>query len=212
MMSLLCRIHSTIVGPALFCVLSMLLSSCSSSSNSPTAQLAGDDVSTKSVEQVLIESVGDNAGGLSALVRIDGETRRAVAGTRDARGNPLTQESVFHVGSVSKTFVATMLMQLVEEQQVELDSPLSDYLPEATVGSDATVRELLSHRAGVANYTDVPAFFNDVLTDRSREFEPAELLDYVRETTRNTSGDFAYSNTHYILHRTIGWGQPSRLT
>lgn len=73
------RINTTTLALALFCVLSLLLSSCSSSNNEPKVQLAVDEISTEVVEQSLIESLGDNPGGLSALVRIDGETRRAAA-------------------------------------------------------------------------------------------------------------------------------------
>lgn len=198
-MALRYRNHTGGIVPVLFFLAVLLSGGCSSSSESLHTLPANEGAPTSALEQALIDSLGDKPGGLSVLMRLDGETRTAVAGSSDAQGNMLTRDSAFHVGSISKTIVATMLLQLVEEEQVVLNDPLSNYLPEAAVGSDATVRALLSHRAGVDNYTDVPAFFDQAFADRSREFAPAELLDFVSGTSRNASGDFAYSNTHYIL-------------
>lgn len=92
-----------------------------------------------------------------------------------------------------------MVMQLVEEGQIELDSNLGAYLPNTTVGFNATIRNLLSHRAGIASYTNVPGFFDDVYSNPSYEYTPNDMLNYVVNDPVDTSGRFAYSNTHYIL-------------
>ena len=78
-----------------------------------------------------------------------------------AAGRPITQETVFRVASITKTFTAMAVVQLVEEGLVELDAPANDYLRELRlVPADpghrpATVRHLLSHSAGVGELARV---------------------------------------------------------
>lgn len=70
-------------------------------------------------------------------------------------GRPITEDTVFRVASISKTFTAIAVMQLVEQGQVELDAPANDYLrslrlvPADPAHAPATVRHLLSHTAGL---------------------------------------------------------------
>ncbi len=123
----------------------------------------------------------------------------AAYGDANADGEPITRESPFRVGSISKPFVATMILQLVDEGKVDLDEPLGTYLPDTPVGADVTIRELLSHQSGLPNYTSNPSFFLDVAADFTHTFEPEEILDYVTETEAGPTGVFEYSNTNYIL-------------
>jgi D-alanyl-D-alanine carboxypeptidase len=93
-----------------------------------------------------------------------------------------------------------MVLQLVDEGRVELDEPLSAYLPDTPVGGDVTVRSLLSHRSGIPNYTDQSGFFVAVLADRNRTYSPDEILEFVAdEPVAPTDQQFSYSNTNYIL-------------
>lgn len=67
--------------------------------------------------------------------------------------SPVTADTVFRIGSTSKTFTATVIMQLVERGLVHLDRPVRAYLPDfatadPTVGPRVTVRQLLNHTAG----------------------------------------------------------------
>ncbi len=69
-------------------------------------------------------------------------------------GVEVTADSVFQIGSITKLFTATLVMQLVEEGQVELDAPVQRYLPEfqvadAEAAEKVTVAELLSHTSGI---------------------------------------------------------------
>ena len=78
-----------------------------------------------------------------------------------ATGVTATADSVFQIGSVTKLWTSTLVMQLVDEGQVELDEPVRTYLPEFRIADEAaaaqiTVRQLLSHTAG---------FEGDIFTD-----------------------------------------------
>jgi D-alanyl-D-alanine carboxypeptidase len=123
----------------------------------------------------------------------------AAAGLADSSGTQLTTDMPFRVGSISKPFVAAMVLQMVDEGHVDLDELLGTYLPDTPVGATITVRALLSHVSGIPNYTDQPAFFSDVLADRSRSFDTAEVLEYVADVDSGPADSFAYSNTNYIL-------------
>ena len=63
-----------------------------------------------------------------------------------------------------------------------------------------TIRDLLRHRSGLPNYTDIEDFITDTLADRTRVFTPDEVLAYVADVPPGESDqEFAYSNTNYIL-------------
>ena len=152
------------------------------------------------LHRLLVEYVGDENGGVSVLSIRDGTTITAVAGVANADGDPIAADTPFRVGSISKTFVATIVLQLVDEGRVDLDEPLSTYLPNTPIGGDVPLRMLLNHRSGLRNYTDRSAFVTDVFEDRSRVFTPDQILAWVEgAATDEPDQRFAYSNTNYIL-------------
>ena len=166
---------------------------------SPSTPPPSESTSDGTLTTLLGDLIGNRDGGVAVLMVRDGATSLAAAGDANNLGDPLLPETPMRVGSISKPFIATMVLQLMDEGRVDLDVALSTYVPGTTVGGDVTVRALLGHRSGIFNYTDVPSFFADVLADRTQRFEPATVLEYVAERSVNTGGQFAYSNTNYIL-------------
>ncbi|MFE3877734.1 serine hydrolase domain-containing protein [Kitasatospora sp. NPDC059146] len=134
------------------------------------------------------------------------EWRNATGVADRGSGGPADPEGRFRIGSATKTFVATTLLQLVGEHRLDLDDRLECLLPGVVPNSAAiTVRQLLDHTSGVANYTQDPAFES---TDEGwlngRRFRPYSLQDLV--DIANTyppafppGQDWAYSNTNYVL-------------
>ena len=157
--------------------------------------------STRSVlDDQLVDFADDHDGGVAVLVAHDGVTTTAARGAANDAGDEITPETPFRVGSISKPFVATMVLQLVDEGRVALDAPLSTYLPATPIGAAVTIRALLSHRSGLPNYTDVGSAIDDALENRSRTFSPAEILGYVAAIPPDEPDqNFSYSNTNYIL-------------
>lgn len=130
----------------------------------------------------------------------NGTTITAVTGLANNAGDPVAADTPFRVGDLSKSFVATMVMQLVEEGRVDLDEPLSAYLPDTTVGGAVPVRLLVNHNSGLPTYTDLPAWNTDLLADRDRVFTPTDILSYVEDLPTGEPGqNFAFSDTNYIL-------------
>src|SRR6478672_8306989 len=113
---------------------------------------------------------------------------------------PNAPDTKFRLGSITKQFTATLILQLVEQGKIKLDGKISDYLPEyrKDTGSRMTIHHLLSHTSGVPNYTAQPGFFANV----SRN--PFTVDDFVKQYA---SGDlefepgtkFNYSNSGYFL-------------
>lgn len=113
---------------------------------------------------------------------------------------PNTPDTKFRLGSITKQFTATLILQLVEQGKIKLDGKLIDYLPDyrKDTGSKVTVHHLLSHTSGIPSYTSLPGFFENV----SRN--PFTVDDFIK---KYASGDlefepgskFAYDNSGYFL-------------
>ncbi|WP_245959302.1 serine hydrolase domain-containing protein [Neobacillus piezotolerans] len=73
----------------------------------------------------------------------------------DSEGNPITENSLMRIGSASKSFTAFAVLQLVDEDKIQLDDPVINYLPEVKLNDprweDVTIRQVLSHTSGVPN-------------------------------------------------------------
>jgi D-alanyl-D-alanine carboxypeptidase len=91
--------------------------------------------------------------GAVALVRTDTGIRRAASGDAEP-GRPADPHDRFHIGSTTKTFVATVVLQLVGERRLSLRDTVEDILPrELKAGRRITVRELLNHSSGLIDRT-----------------------------------------------------------
>jgi D-alanyl-D-alanine carboxypeptidase len=148
----------------------------------------------------LVDTFADERGGAAVRVVSDGAVIELGVGERNDLGEPMTASTPSRVGSLSKPFVATMVLQLVDERQVDLDAPLGDYLPDTPAGAEVSIRDLLRHHSGLPDYTARSDFFEDSMADRDRRFQPAELLAYIEPVAPAPAGQrFAYSNTNYVL-------------
>ena len=143
--------------------------------------------------------VGDDDGGGSFLIHRDDKTTAVAVGARNSDGDPITGDTEFHMASISKIFVATMVMQLVDEGTVDLDSPIKDYLPDLAIDGDPTVRQVLGHRSGFVEHLN-PSFLAMVSEDPSKNYSPDEVLATVAGVPAGEpGGDFEYANTNYIV-------------
>lgn len=89
--------------------------------------------------------------GAALAVASDGELIQVASGVADVRtGAPMTPRHVCFVGSSTKVLTATLVMQLVDEQLLALDSRVTDFLPDLPISRDITVGQLLSHSSGLA--------------------------------------------------------------
>ncbi|MFE5593226.1 serine hydrolase domain-containing protein [Streptomyces sp. NPDC056549] len=145
-------------------------------------------------------------GAPGAMARFSGPdgVRSRTVGVQDrVSGAPMDIHARFRIGSVSKTFSSVVLLQLVEEGRLELDAPVDRYLPGLLPDDRITVRHLLTHRSGLADYTD--AMFNDTVPGfeavRNRVFSYQELVDLSLGEPRTTEPGVAYkySNANFVV-------------
>ena len=115
----------------------------------------------------------------------------------------VTEDSVFQIGSITKVFTGTMVMQLIEEGRVELDAPIHRYLPDLSIDrrpvpDTVTVRRLLNHTSGIVGDLFVDTGRNDDAT--ALYVERCAALPYLTEPGTR----FSYCNSGFgILGRLI---------
>ncbi|MGZ6372579.1 MAG: serine hydrolase domain-containing protein, partial [Candidatus Limnocylindria bacterium] len=110
---------------------------------------------------------------------------------------PLSGTTPFAIASVTKTFTAAIVLQLVEEGRIDIDGAVTDYLPELTLARGVTVRQLLSHTSGIADL--LAPMRNRLNADPSRVWQPAEVVALVGPSRFAPGTDWSYSNTNYVI-------------
>jgi len=113
---------------------------------------------------------------------------------------PNTPETKFRLGSITKQFTATLVLQLAEQGKLKLDGKISDYLPEyrKDVGDKVTIHQLLNHTSGIPSYTGLPGFFQDV--SRNPYMVDAFVKKYASNDLEFEPGSkYSYNNSGYFL-------------
>ncbi len=120
---------------------------------------------------------------------------------------PMAAGDRMFLGSVGKTYVAAVTLQLVAEGTLDLDAPITQWLgdrawlPRVPNGGDLTLRALMMHRTGIPRHIFTREFIAAVRADPDRVWTPAELVSYVLDAPAKFAidGGFAYADTNYIL-------------
>lgn len=110
---------------------------------------------------------------------------------------PATHQTAYRIGSITKTFTATLFMQLAEAHKVSLSTSLAKFYPKMPNADSITMEHMLRHRSGLHNYTSDSAYQSWSHSKRTKE----EMLSYFRDMKSEFSpGEtFQYSNTNYVL-------------
>lgn len=145
--------------------------------------------------------------GLVAAVRFpDGSIWTGVEGwANPVTGEELLPDNRFGFASITKTFVAAVVLQLVDEGLLSLDDPLGQHVgPFRYVNSGITIRQLLGHSSGVYNYTDHPDRVRIIREDLNRVWTPEEVLDrFLRPPLYFAGTGASYSNSNFLLLHTV---------
>ena len=112
-------------------------------------------------------------------------------------GVPLQPSQVFRLGSVTKQFAAAAVLKLVDEGRIELQAPVSRYLPGYPGGGQFTVLQLLNHTAGVSSYTSFDGYMGgDIRLAKSTD----DMIQVFAGKTDFPAGtQWRYSNSGYVL-------------
>ncbi|MEZ4416349.1 MAG: serine hydrolase domain-containing protein [Gemmatimonadota bacterium] len=152
--------------------------------------------------QAAIDTWAATAGhrGVSAAVILaSGEEWVGAAGT-EAAGAELGPEHLIWIASITKTMTGAVILQLAEEGVLDLEDPVSRWLPTLpNVDPDITLRQLLNHTNGLANYTASAALGAAIDADPLHRFTPLELLAYVGPPSFVRGQRTQYTNTSFLL-------------
>jgi D-alanyl-D-alanine carboxypeptidase len=184
----------------------LLLSSC-------TPRTASEDVqvgAASELQSLLDEGVAMGIPGIAAAVATsEGVVWSGVAGMADLQaGTPVRSDMLFGIGSITKTFVAVVTLQLVEEGRLDLGATAGSLLGSAVDGipnaDDATVAQLLNHTGGVPSWEDDPEWISDgrgATLDVGRLWGKTETLPYIEghEPLAAPGVAYSYANTNYTL-------------
>jgi D-alanyl-D-alanine carboxypeptidase len=123
------------------------------------------------------------AGAASAAIVVPAEgvwTGASGVADRETK-QPVTAETAFALGSVTKTFVAALILDLIEDDLLNLDDSLARWLPRFPQARQITILQLLNHTSGVFNMTDNRAFIEAQIEHPRKRWTPARTLTYVGE-------------------------------
>ena len=140
--------------------------------------------------------------GAVVLLRTPKGDFTSFTGTNSYRGTaPTSADQHIRVGSVTKTWTGTVILQQVQEGLLQLSDPIAKYVDGVPKGEQITIEQLLLMRSGLFNYSTTVAF-NQALDDEpARVWRPEEMLAmaFAHEQSFDPGTSYEYSNTNTIL-------------
>ena len=165
-----------------------------------TLALALSSANGKAVDGVVRGVMsGSNIAGMSVGIALGDRTLYLKAfGMRDVAARlPAEPGTVYEIGSLTKQFTAAALLLAQSDGSVDLQAPLSRYVPEYPAAAAVSIRELLDQTSGIPDYSAAPDFAQWM----NRVQAPEELVARVSKTPLHFApgSQFEYSNTNYVL-------------
>jgi len=117
------------------------------------------------------------------------------AGIENSRAN--TSSTKFRIGSVTKTFTAVMIFQMIDEGKLSLSTKLSEFFPNIENASQIQIANLLNHSSGLFNITSSPKIGEWIYQPTDRDTMISRIQNF--ESNFKPGTETAYSNTNYIL-------------
>jgi D-alanyl-D-alanine carboxypeptidase len=132
------------------------------------------------------------------------ENLNVVTGRTSLRpdGVPITPESLFQIGSITKSFTAAAILQLEAEGALSIDQTVGYWLPQYPAWRDVTIRRLLNMTSNIYGYDNVPAMMRAEVATIHRRWTPPILIGMVDPTYGHAPPPptgWYYSNTNYLL-------------
>lgn len=115
---------------------------------------------------------------------------------------PVRQNTLFQMGSTSKSFTVALILKLEAASKLSIDDTIGKWLPQYPAWSNVSIRRLLNMTSGIPNYSETETISRAWVNDPTRDFTPEELIKIVYPTGTDdlpASTGYHYSNTNYIL-------------
>ncbi len=146
-------------------------------------------------------SISGNNGVSAHLIMPDGNTWNGTAGV-GKDGYQITDTTLFHGASTTKFNIAILMLLLAEDGLIDLDESWNNYVSlNVEFDTSITVRQLLNHTSGIADYLETATSGNDITSDFNHLYTPQYILENVVSSTPDfpAGTDFHYSNSNYAL-------------
>jgi D-alanyl-D-alanine carboxypeptidase len=158
----------------------------------------------KKLEKVVNDSIDTyNIPGAVVGVWIPGKQPWLMAsGVADiATSRPVKTTDRFRIASITKTFTATVILQLVDEGKLDLEASPNKYLGDEPQTAGVTIKQLLNHTSGLFDYLEDENFLETAVKEPLRKWQPQELLDFAfaHQPYLAPGQGWHYSNTNYII-------------
>ncbi|MGZ3716569.1 MAG: serine hydrolase domain-containing protein [Ktedonobacterales bacterium] len=163
-------------------------------------------------QQRVIEAVStilrdtNTPGASVALAQDAGSLFAAGVGFTDlACSSPMPADAQFYLYSITKVFLATVALQLAGQGLLTLDTPAQAHLPTLPLATPVTLRQLLSHTAGIPDYGPMPAYAEAVRSSPSHPWTTDDFLAHTlpRGLTFPPGQGWAYSNIGFLIIRLV---------
>ncbi|MFD9795585.1 serine hydrolase domain-containing protein [Streptomyces sp. NPDC059070] len=202
------RVRTAVLGVAVAAGITATALVAPASADARGARAGGHEVTQRALEA----AVAAGSPGVVAVAQDGGRVWSGNAGVADLRtGRQRQAEDRFRIGSITKSFVATVLLQLEAEGRLSLDDTVEHWLPgvvsgNGNDGSGITLRQLLNHTSGLYDYTEDAAlqrkiFTTEFLTHRYDTYSADQLaaiaMAHRPDFAPGTS--WKYSNTNFVL-------------
>jgi peptidoglycan/LPS O-acetylase OafA/YrhL/CubicO group peptidase (beta-lactamase class C family) len=159
------------------------------------------------LQNILDKTVADGhiPGAVLAVSMPGYQTWTGASGIANRQtGQPMEPTTHVRIASISKIFTAVVVLQLVEEGRIDLETPLATWLPDLVPNGDSiTVRNLLQHTSGLYDYLEDRTFVNRAYREADRTWTPRELVAYAIQFPPafrpGAEGAWDYSSTNYVL-------------
>lgn len=155
------------------------------------------------VQKIARSLVQRGAPGAIVFVRTPKGVHSAVAGAAQLQPYaPMRVADHYRIASLTKTFVASVVLQLVAEGKLGLDDSIERWLPGVVPnGAEITLRQLLSHTSGIFNFTDDLTWQSTELANPGHVWSPSDLLAiaFSHPAVFRPGTNYGYTNTGYVL-------------
>ncbi len=164
-----------------------------------------DDI-TKKIDSVLNQAMLDDSipgimGGIWVQDKGSKIFKKGMANLEEKTERHIKDH--YRIGSITKTFLATVFLQLCDEGKIFLDDKLDKYYPEVPNSKEITMRQLLDMTSGLQDYLNAPELDNAFFYNRTRKYTDEEILEIAIKLPPmfppGKEGEWHYSNTNYLL-------------
>jgi CubicO group peptidase (beta-lactamase class C family) len=173
----------------------------------PSGNLAGADGHAATIHAAALQRrldawrVNHHVPGVSvAILTNDGRSWLGASGFADiAAGTAVTPDTGFALASISKTFTAAVVLQLIGEGKLKVDEPVAPLLPAFRIDKRVTIRELLDHTSDINDYFSNPKIDRALQANRNATWTAQQAWKFVPPGPIRPGKTWAYSNTNYML-------------